>query len=76
MINLIWDSENKTIRGSFVNLVITFVVLILIVISILSKEYCENFNKIGGLIITFSTLSLGIWAGKRVLESGTDLNDK
>jgi len=67
--NLIWDSTEKTIRGSFVNLVITFAILILICIGCYNKEFGLNLKELSSLIIGFFTVSFGVWKVSNVVET-------
>lgn len=62
---MIWDKESKTIRGSFVNLIITVSILILITYGALfSKDVCDRLISMTSLIIGFFTASFGIWDAK------------
>jgi uncharacterized protein YebE (UPF0316 family) len=69
--NLFWDETDKTIRGSFINMILTFSLLGLIVYGTLfgGKEIVNNLKELQSLIIWFFGLSFGIWSGKKVVES-------
>jgi hypothetical protein len=69
--NLYWDAENKTIRGSFVNLVITVSILFTIIYAIFfgSKEMVRDLKELQSLIVWFFGISFGVWSGKQVIES-------
>lgn len=68
MKNLIWNAEEKSVRGSFVNLMITLSILILIVIGAFVPTVAENLEKLAILITGFFTMSMGIWAYRKVQE--------
>ncbi len=70
-LNLIWDDEEKTIRGSFINMFLTFSLLFLIIFAVFSGDelMVKNIKELQGLIVWFYGLSFGLWSGKRVVES-------
>ncbi len=61
MKKFIWDSENHSIRGSFINIVITFTILLLIIIGAFSKFVMNNLKELSVLIIAFFTASFPVW---------------
>lgn len=69
--NLYWDAETKSIRGSFINLVITLSILYTIIYAIFfgSKEMVQSLKELATLIIGFFGLSFGLWSGKQALET-------
>lgn len=69
--NLFWDEEAKSIRGSFVNLFLTFALLGLIFAAIISanENMVKNIKELQGLIVWFYGISYGVWSGKKVIES-------
>jgi hypothetical protein len=67
--NLIWDSESKSIRGSFVNLIITIAILFIICYACFDAKVAENVNKLTSLIIGFFTVSFGVWKAAGVIEN-------
>jgi len=69
--SFIWDNESKSIRGSFVNLIITFSILGLICYGSFNKSIADNIQQLSGLIIGFFTVSFGVWKVSNVI---TDLN--
>lgn len=69
MKNLIWNAEEKSVRGSFVNLTITTVILLLIVVGAFIPIVAANLEKLAILITGFFTMSMGIWAYRKVQES-------
>lgn len=79
--NLFWDAEDKSIKGSFINMVLTFGLFGVIIYGILfgGKEIVNNIKELQSLIVWFFGLSFGIWSGKRVIEStfgSTNVNIK
>lgn len=69
--NLFWNSKDKSIRGSFVNLFLTFSLLALIFVAIIiaNKEIINGIKELQGLIIWFYGISFGLWSGKNVIEN-------
>lgn len=75
MKKLIWDKENQSIRGSFVNLILTLTILSLIVAGITSDAAAARVEKLSTLIMGFFATSIGIWTYKKIAEgkqAGTD----
>jgi len=68
MKNLLWNKEEQSIRGSFVNLTITLTILILITIGAFVPTVAANLEKLAILITGFFTMSMGIWAYRKVQE--------
>ena len=68
MKNLLWNKEKQSIRGSFVNLTITLTILILITIGAFFPTVAANLEKLAILITGFFTMSMGIWAYRKVQE--------
>lgn len=68
MKNFLWDSKSKSIRGSFVNLLITNVILVLIIIGCLNETVCKNLKELSTLIIGFFTVSFGVWKVVGVID--------
>lgn len=63
-----WDLEENTIRGSFINFVITILYIILIIVSVLEKEIAKNVREIETFLIGFFVTSFGVWTGKKSIE--------
>lgn len=68
MKKLFWNEEEKTVRGSFVNLLITITILLLIVVGAFVPAVATNLEKLAILITGFFTMSMGIWAYRKVQE--------
>jgi TRAP-type mannitol/chloroaromatic compound transport system permease large subunit len=75
MKNLFWDIENQSIRGSFVNLILTLTILGMIVAGITSDAAAARVEKLSTLILGFFATSIGVWTYKKIAEgkqAGTD----
>ena len=68
MKNLFWNKEEQSVRGSFVNLIITLTILTLIVIGAFVPTVAANLEKLAILITGFFTMSMGLWAYRKVQE--------
>ena len=68
MKNLFWNAEEKSVRGSFVNLMITTAILGLIIAGAFIPSVAANLEKLAILITGFFTMSMGIWSYKKVQE--------
>jgi hypothetical protein len=67
--NLLWDDQEKSIRGCFVNLLITVSILSLLVYGILFDVHVvERLKTLETLIVGFFTVSFGIWSIRKVIE--------
>ncbi len=60
-IGIVWDSKDATIRGNFINLVITISILMLIIVGAFNSKVADNLVKIENLIGIFFIGSFGIW---------------
>ncbi len=70
-INIAWDTNTQSIRGSFVNLIITIVILGLFVAGALNDDIAARLDKLSGAMVGFFTASMGIWAFKKVQDDKT-----
>jgi hypothetical protein len=69
MANLVVDADGS-VKGSFVNLVITICLLGMFVYGILfDANVVARIKIVGTELVGFFTASFGIWAAKSVLES-------
>ena len=66
---LVWDKENQSIRGSFVNLILTLTILGLIVAGVTDDDIMERVEKLTALILGFFATSIGVWTYKKVVET-------
>jgi putative Mn2+ efflux pump MntP len=68
MKNIIWNTKEKSIRGSFVNLCITLFVVVLITAGCFSDVLAERLDKMSSVIVGFFVASMGIWSVKKGFE--------
>lgn len=66
---LIWDEQNQSIRGSFINASITIVYLILIILGAVVASISKNLKEMETLLIGFFVVSFGFWSGKKLIET-------
>lgn len=59
--NFAWDKKDKTIRGSFVNLQMTIIIMVLICIGAFVKEVRENLVAMTTLISSVFGISFTVW---------------
>jgi hypothetical protein len=72
--NISWDDEQKSLRGSFVNMAITLIYAILISLGTVFSQVAENLAKMETFLIGFFAVSFSIWAGKKVIENMQDVS--
>ncbi len=68
MIDYILDRESKTIRGGFINALITFTFLGLIVYGIIDEKIQKSILALQYIMIWFFSASFGIWSVKKSIE--------
>lgn len=68
MKSILWDHKNKSIRGSFVNLILTFSILFLIIAAAFDDAVKNRVVELTSLILGFFASSLGIWSYKKIAE--------
>lgn len=56
------------LRGRYINMLITFIILLLIIIGTISSAVASNLEKLSTLIIGFFTVSYGVWQTKSYFE--------
>jgi len=66
--NWIWNHEDQSIRGSFINIVLTIFYACIIISSMLWMRIAQNVAEITSFLIGFYGLSFSIWAGKKTIE--------
>jgi len=77
MKNLLWDTKDQTIRGSFINMIVTLVILSLVCVGAFNTSIAANLDKMCPLILGFFGISFGVWAAKSVkgksnVDTGTE----
>jgi hypothetical protein len=65
---LVWNEEESTIRGGFVNLCITTIYMILIILGSIFSFLASNLREMETLLIGIFVSSFGLWAGKKTVE--------
>ena len=63
-----YDDKEKSIRGSFINMMITAIYIGLIITGSFLATVASNLKEMETLLIGFFVASLGIWSGKKVVE--------
>jgi hypothetical protein len=63
-----YDEKEESIRGSFINLIITILIFILIIIGSFVSWVASNLREMETLIIGIFVSSFGLWAGKKSVE--------
>ena len=65
---LIFNHKTITIRGSFINMLFTMVLMVLFIAAALNDKVAANLKLIAELIIAIYAISYGVWQGKKFLE--------
>jgi hypothetical protein len=76
MKNFVWDEENNTIRGSFINIALTIFYACIIVASLIWNRIAENVAEITSFLVGFYGVSFTVWAGKKTIEMIRKVPDK
>lgn len=66
--NWVWNKEDQTVRGSFVNIAITILYLCFIGIGMAWSRVAENLKQMETFLIGFYLVSFGTWATKKTVE--------
>jgi uncharacterized membrane protein len=66
--NLWYDEKEKSIRGSFINLSITILYMVLIITGSFVSFVAANLREMETLLIGVFVSSFGLWAGKKSVE--------
>jgi hypothetical protein len=69
-----WDEDERTVRGSFVNISITIIYVLIIVAGLIWGVVADNVQKMETFLIGFFAVSFSIWAGKKVIENIQDMS--
>jgi len=56
-----WDSKNKTMRGSFINFMLTLNLLVMIWIGIINDAASVRLERMTPLMIALFGTSFGVW---------------
>ena len=68
----IWDKKDKTVRGWFVCLIITFAIMTIIIIGAFNDAVADRLNKMDALIGTFFAATFGVWRIGKAIEYNKD----
>jgi|GEM_PF-4090803 len=63
-----WDDKENTLRGSFINLSITTLYMILIILGSIFTAVASNLKEMETLLIGIFVSSFGLWTGKKSVE--------
>jgi hypothetical protein len=67
-VSFAWDYDEKTVRGSFMNVMLTAAYLVIIAISMIFPSISKNVSEITSFLIGFYLVSFGVWATKKTVE--------
>lgn len=73
--DFLWNYKENCIRGWFINALLTFTIMILIVIGAFVESVCNNLVSMAGLIDVFFASSLGIWSVKKHFDDKVEYNN-
>jgi surface polysaccharide O-acyltransferase-like enzyme len=73
---LVFNHQTITIRGSFINMLFTMVLMVLFIVAAFKKEVADNLKMIAELIIAIYAISYGVWQGKKYLEGKKEKKDE
>jgi len=63
------NHQTITIRGSFINMLFTMVLMALFIAAAFNDKIAANLKRIAELIIAIYAISYGVWQGKKFLEN-------
>jgi hypothetical protein len=63
-----WDYEENSIRGSFVNILLTVAYLVIAGLSLVFETVAKNVAQASTFLIGFYLVSFGVWATKKTVE--------
>jgi hypothetical protein len=66
--NLIWNKDDQTIRGSFINTALTIIYLLIIVSGLIWARVAKNISEMSSFLIGFYGVSFCVWATKKTVE--------
>jgi hypothetical protein len=68
MNKFIWNEEENTIRGSFINIALTIFYACIIIASMIWTRIAQNVAEITSFLVGFYGISFSVWAGKKTIE--------
>ena len=66
---LVFNHQTITIRGSFINMLFTMVLMALFIAAAFNDKIAANLKLIAELIIAIYAISYGVWRGAKFLEN-------
>jgi len=66
---LVFNHQTITIRGSFINMLFTVVLMVLFVAAAFNASVAANLKLVAELIIAIYAISYGVWRGAKFLEN-------
>ena len=63
------NHQTITIRGSFINMLFTMVLMALFIAAAFNEKIAANLKLIAELIIAIYAISYGVWRGAKFLEN-------
>ncbi len=66
--NWIWKGDEQTVRGSFVNIALTIIYVMIIICGMIWNRVAENLKEMETFLIGFYLVSFGTWATKKTVE--------
>jgi len=73
---LVFNHQTITIRGSFINMLFTMVLMILFIAAAFNASVAANLKLVAELIIAIYAISYGVWQGKKYLEGKKEKKDE
>ena len=73
---LVFNHQTITIRGSFINMLFTLVLMILFIAAAFNASVAANLKLVAELIIAIYAISYGVWQGKKYLEGKKEKKDE
>ncbi len=64
----IWNHEDQSVRGSFINIALTIIYVLIIVSGMIWSRVAENLKEMETFLIGFYLVSFGVWATKKTVE--------
>jgi len=64
----IWNHEDQSVRGSFINIALTIIYVMIIVSGMIWSRVAENLKQMETFLIGFYLVSFGVWATKKTVE--------
>jgi hypothetical protein len=66
--NWVWNHEDQSIRGSFINIALTIFYMIIIICGMVWTRVSGNLKEMETFLIGFYLVSFGVWATKKTVE--------